>query len=288
MGALIENAKLIIDDLKSSWYFRLWCLFWIVCTLTVFSSLIILGKRTTKDTEHPELHMWLENATSITFPRFHIRIHSIDDTGGQLFASKTCLHNKQMIQTSPCAPFRGTTPPPTNKCFSVSADSVTAQNVWGEFFTGDTFIECVITTTGSEPDGNNMLVWGEEDPNGDTFGGVNSRTAFIGPDADAWVVIEKEILETHHGEVNIWHKELVYHSSNFTRGNYRIATVLGSFRVPHFFMQNAYNAWMGLADVGGFAFFTIILHTIVMMFVGICLDNDSRFLKGGDSGHRPI
>jgi len=288
MGALIENAKLIIDDLKSSWYFRLWCFFWLVCTITVFSSLIILGKRTTKDTEHPELHMWLENATSITFPRYHIRIHSLDDSTGQVIQSKACYHNKQMIQTSTCPPFRGVTPPPSNKCFSVMGDSVTANNVWGDFYTGDTIIECNLTTTGEEPDGNNMVVWAEEDPNSANFGGVNSRTAFIGPDSDSWVVIEKEVLDTHeHGEVTVWHKELVYHSTNFTRGTYRIATVLGSFRVPHFFLQNAYNGWMGLADVGGFAFFSIILHTIVMMFVGICMDNDSRFLKG-DSGHRPI
>jgi len=207
MGALVENAKLIIDDLKSSWYFRLWCVFWVVCTLTVFSSLIILGKRTTKDTEHHELHMWLENASSITFPRFHIRIHSLDDSQGQVFTSKTCQHNKNLIQTQACPPFRGTTPPATNKCFSVLADGVTAKNVWGDFYTGDTFIECDITTSGEEPDGNNFLVWAEEDPNAFNFGGVNSGTAFVGPDADAWVVIEKEVLDTHeHGEVTIWHK----------------------------------------------------------------------------------
>jgi len=287
MGALVENAKLIIDDLKSSWYFRLWCFFWLVCTLAVFSSLIILGKRTTYDTEHPELHMWLENASSITFPRFSIRVHGQNDENGQIITDRYCRHENIPLQIQQCPGMVGV-PPPTNKCIMVPADSITAKNVWGEWYTGDTFIECVLNTTGSEPDGNRLLIWSDEAPGKHSFGGVDSGTAFIGPDADAWVVIEKEILETHEfGEIVIWNKKLDYHSSNFTQGHYRIAVVLGSFRVAHFFFQNAYNGWMGLADVGGFAFFSIILHTIVMMFVGICMDNDSRFLRG-DGGHRPI
>jgi len=288
MGAFVENAKLIIDDLRSSWYFRLWGFFWLFCAVTVFASLIILGKRTTRDTEHPEVHLWIENASAITFPKFHIRVHDgMTDKAGQLINSKICWHNNIPIHTVDCPPYGGgTVPPPSNKCFTVPADSFTAENRGGDYYGSDTMIECVVNTTGYEPDGNSLLAWETEGVEGH-FGGV-FRSLFIGANNDAFVLLEKEEVYIHgKGDLVIWNKDLLYRSNNVTNGLYVIKTLLSSFRVPHWFDQNSYNPWMGIGDVGGFAFFTLILHTIVMMILSVCLDNDSRFLKG-DGGHRPI
>jgi len=284
MGAFMENVKLIIDDLKSSWYFRLWSFFWLFCAITVFAALIILGGRTTRDTEHRDIHLWIENETSITLPDFHIRINRANDPTGQVITGKACYHRGQPVSLKQCM-WNGN-PVEDNKCFEVMASSVTVSNVWGEIWNGDGEVVCFVNTTGVEPDGNNLIVW--EDDLFTPFGDVDSHSVWITPTKRALVVLDKEMIYTHDlGEVTTWHKRLDYRTSVSIPGQYIIATILGTFRVPHFFEQNSYNAWMGVSDVGGFAFFTIILHTIVMMILGVCLDNDSRFLKG-DGGHRPI
>jgi len=283
MGAFLENVKLIIDDLKSSWYFRLWSFFWLFCAVTVFAALIILGRRTTFDTEYRDMHVWMENATSITFPDFHVRINRIDDPNGQVISKDYCTHRNMPVTTKDCV-WRGQTLP-SNKCFYVVGSSITVANNWNTLMQGDAFITCYVNTTGSEPDGNDLIVWEDElDP---TFGDIDSHSIWIAPGKGSRVDLDMEVYDSHEGSFTFWHKKLIQHSSVITNSHYRVTTMIASFNVPHFYQQNSYNGWMGVADVGGFAFFTIILHTIVMMILGICLDNDSRFLKG-DSGHRPI
>lgn len=48
----------------------------------------------------------------------------------------------------------------------------------------------------------------------------------------------------------------------------------------HIVEYDSYNGWMALGDIGGFAFFMMILHTMVMMCIGVCFNNDSQFLGG--------
>jgi len=289
MGALIENAKLIIDDLRSSWYFRLWSFFWLVCAVTVFAALIILGKRTTMETEHKEAHVWFENASSITFPKFHVRVHDFYNqlTTGQMIQSKSCAHNNVPLTVTDCPAFGNNPPPPSQKCFTVPSDTVTSVNTGGNYYNQNAIIECNITTVGAENDSNAMLAWETEGVEISSYGGA-AHSVYFGASADTWIILDKEIAYVSgQGDMTFWNKDLVVRSSNYTLGQYRIKVFIGTFEVPHFFFQNSYNAWMGVGDVGGFAFFTLILHTIVMMLLGICMENDSRFLKG-DGGHRPL
>jgi len=44
--------------------------------------------------------------------------------------------------------------------------------------------------------------------------------------------------------------------------------------------MDIYNGWMTVGDIGGIAFFGVILHTIVMIIVGLFLANSSTFLGG--------
>ncbi len=43
---------------------------------------------------------------------------------------------------------------------------------------------------------------------------------------------------------------------------------------------------MAAADIGGFAFFMYILHWIVMTFMNIFMENNSKFLNAG-AGNGP-
>jgi len=284
MGAFIQNAKLIIDDFKSSWYFRIWSFFWLFCAVTVFACLIILGKRTTEDS-HRDLNIYIDNATSLTFPRFAIRMIEWKTDTGQTIVSKACTHNGVPLHTQQCV--FGEQTISMDKCFVVPGDTITINNVWGDLFSPDSHIRCSVNTTGVDPTGNTFIVWSAEAPS--FFGDVESHDLYVAPTAHALIVLDSEVVDTHeHGEFTMWNKRLEYTTTVSNPGQYNITTVIGSFGVPHFYEQNPYTGWMGVADVGGFAFFTIILHTIMMMAVGLCLDNNSRFLKGEDSGHRPI
>jgi hypothetical protein len=74
-----------------------------------------------------------------------------------------------------------------------------------------------------------------------------------------------------------------YQSTVSFPGYYVVSTIIESFGVEHLEQRSLYNGWMAMGDVGGFAFFLLILHTIVMLGVGVFLANDSKFLHS--DGH---
>jgi len=83
--------------------------------------------------------------------------------------------------------------------------------------------------------------------------------------------------------VTTWEKTALYHSTVFTPASFTITTIISSFRVTHHEQANNYDGWMAVADIGGFAFWMVILHTIAMIVVGFILPNESKFL-GADVG----
>jgi len=221
MGAFIQNAKLIIDDLKSSWYFRLWAFLWLFCAVTVFACLIILGQRTTEDL-HRDVHVYIENATSLTFPRFAIRMEQWERDEGQKITSKVCTHQGTLIHVQPC--FVGDIGVSMDKCFVVPGDSITINNVYGELFHGDSHIRCSIYTTGSDYN-NSLIIWSDQAPS--MFGDVESHDLYVGPSGHVMVVLDQEMIDTHdHGEFALWNKRLEYTSDVSSVGEYNISTQL--------------------------------------------------------------
>lgn len=112
--------------------------------------------------------------------------------------------------------------------------------------------------------------------------GHHHHSVWIAPNNNAWVMIEKAVVK-YKGKppATEWGRDLLYHSTESTVfGQYNIATILGTFRVAHLEQQDSYNGWMALGGIGGFAYFLIILHTIIMIAVGIVFTNDSKFLLG--------
>jgi len=289
MGACGENARLIVDDLKTSWYFRVWCLLWAVCAIVAFSALIILAHRSQQEIKEEEFQMWVENATEIPFPKFHFRIHTEADIPRvQNFTSKRCTHNGAFLTTTTCAPWRGINPSPET-CFAVNTDGIVAENKWEDW--QDLFINCEITTAGVDADKNLLIAWELEGENVGTYGGNSFASIWIAPNDKAWVMLEKALIQGGRKQpkwIEVWERTLLYHSTNASPNFYNVSTIIGTFRVNHIELKDPSIGWVGAANVGGFAFFVILIHTIVMSLFGICLDNDSKFLRGNDSGHRPL
>jgi len=61
---------------------------------------------------------------------------------------------------------------------------------------------------------------------------------------------------------------------------FNIDIKIGVFDVFHYEQTDFYTGWMATSDIGGAAFFLVIIHTIVMGLVSLCLENNSKYLKG--------
>jgi len=292
MGACGDNVRTILDDLKSSWYFRIWAFLWFVLVVVAFAALIMIGMKSERNIKHEEFSMWIENASSIDFPSFHIRVHTPlgRERGEQNFTSVVCDHAQFPLSTTACKDYHGDIIPKAY-CFAIQGTGVTAINKWGSHDTD--FIRCRINSTVVRERENTLLAFELEDENAARFSGDQYPQLWIGPSAEAWVELEKNVIRTREGKDFVdWQRKVVYLSNSRPNASdiveYHIITTIPSFRVNHVELRDPEIGWMAAGEVGGFAFLGVIIHTIVMMLVGICLDNDSRFLRSGSSGHQPL
>ncbi len=72
MGETIQQLPKIINDLKYSWYFRLWTLLLFICFILFWVSVGIFSKE--KLMLDKQYQLYLEEATQLDYPQFHFRI----------------------------------------------------------------------------------------------------------------------------------------------------------------------------------------------------------------------
>jgi len=273
MATTIERAKQIAHDLGHSWYFRFWGLFWFIFALVTFSALIILSKQAKVNQEHHDIEMFVENTTSINFPRFHFRV---DHRGNETFSSVVCQTEGIFLTNQQCSSFGGFIPP-MSQCVAIAGDTVTA---WNDRNRNDARIYCTIQTVGVPYEGNGMIAWeldGEHDMH---FSGNPFFSTVFAPNDNCWLILEKNVLQSSKSEKkwDLWQTDLVYHSTNWQPKYYNLTTIMGTFLVRHFEPKDVYNGWMAVGNIGGVAFFMVIIHTILMIVFGLFLTNNSTFL----------
>jgi len=120
------------------------------------------------------------------------------------------------------------------------------------------------------------------------FGGYSYSGTWFSADNAAWIMLEKAFYTSSGQVLTMWDQTLLYHSTVAPPGVYNVSVILGSYMVQHWDQENMYNGWMSTGDVGGFAFFCIMIHTILMALVGIALDNNSTLLKGNKDRQDPM
>jgi len=270
--------KQIAHDIKHSWYFRVWGLSWLVFALVVFSALIILSKSSNQAAERKDVVLWVENATSIQFPVFHFRL---DHRGNETFDYFQCFSQGVFLNVQPCQSWKGFTPA-LNTCIAWDSNTITAYNDWTR---EDHRIECEMVTTGSGYEGNLMMAFEIEGENVYSSGGMMYSSLWVAPNDMAWVLLQKNLLQIgkSSNQVELWERDLVYHSTIQQPNIYNITIIVSSFLVKHFDPTDTYNGWMSIGDIGGVGFFMMILHTIVMIFIGLFFSNTSLFLNGHEA-----
>jgi hypothetical protein len=280
-----ESISNIVDDIKTSWYFRVWAVLWFVCAVVVFAALIILGGRSAEAAREDDFRFWIENATSIAFPQFHFRLE--DDNEAIDVSTIRCRHTELPVNFGPC-----NSGLPMTLCFTVLASSIVAQNVWNHP-RGDRIVHCSFNAT-VPPNDNLMVAWEAENPQATR--GFGFDTQLVAPNNNAWITLVKEVFRPVRARRNYdngtdgfinWGAHVVYHSTVSVPGHYSITTAIESFRVAHIEQSDTYDGWMAMGDIGGFAFFLLILHSIVVFVVGIFLSNESKFLHGMKAGSVP-
>jgi len=262
----------IAHDLKTSWYFRLWAVLWGICLVVGFVGLIIFSARSSKNAKHEDLSLWNENVSTLYFPRFHFRTGWNEN---EKILSITCTHNGNILETGICALGY---PQDMVSCTAVFADRVFATNNVN-VPDQDSRVYCQLTTT-LNATGNVLLAWEVEGENVVNFGGTSGYASiWMAPRNNIWVLLEKIILTSGKSKLDAWHRDLLYHSTVARAGFFNVSTVLDTFRVTHQQSVDEYNGWMSTGNIGGFAFFLLILHGLIVLVSGVFLTNTSTFLK---------
>jgi len=274
-GYTIERVKQIAHDFGSSWYFRIWALFWLVAVLVAFSAMIILSKQAEQSKVDKDIEVWIENASQIQFPRYHFRL---DHRGVEVFSNVQCVFGTEILANHACESFHGYMPP-QNQCMAVWADSLTAYNDWNR---ETTRIQCTIETLGAGPQGNLIMAFDLEGQHVFGFSGGAFESTWFAPNDNAWIMLEKNLLQVSKNEpqIQLWSKSLLYHSTESNPNFYNVTVIVGSFFVNHWDPRVVYNGWMTVGNIGGVAFFMVCVQTVAMIIFGIFLSNNSTFLNG--------
>jgi len=272
MGEFKKHLTLLFRDIRSSWYFRVWGLLWIVCFIIALVGFAILGEDAAKSQKRQYMDTWIENATQLTFPRFHLKTQSTE-----YIQSLECYRNNVQIKTMACAPAAN----PEPQCLAVNSDSVTVENKPGSPL-GDVMIYCLLHTNGST--NNSLVTWGLEGQDVGPYGPNAFSGLYILPNENAWVLLEQRTIhQTKHNPTQTqWSRSLVYHTTTSKFGWYGITTIIGSFWVTHMEPTDVYDGWKSLSDMGGFMFVLVVIHTVLMLLVGIVMENNSAFLHGAE------
>jgi len=279
MAATIDSFRFILYDVKYSWWFRFWALFWIVGVVLSFVALGVLGRRADMAGKENDNRIWFENSTKLYFPRFHFRIPP--DSVGVTYINTVCTHDGLHVQTYDCQAWDGIVPS-RSICIALGADAFFASNTW-DHPRFDARIDCFLNTTVPPTQEDHLIAWEMEGDNHAT-GGESLASMWVAPNDNAWILIRNDKIGFNGREFNDWERKLVYHTTTRTPGEYHISTIIRSFFIQHIEQGNSFSGWRALGDVGGFAYFVVILHSIIMaLIIGICFSNNSKFLGGSEA-----
>jgi len=269
-----------ISDLKKSWYFRFWVVLWFIAIVVWLAAVGVLGKRADDDRKHQVQQYYITNEQRIAFPRYHLRVPLLQ---GQDLQEPTCFYGAKMasVQFTRSLCMFG------DVCISVNGPSVSA--CVGSPPTDqdcNNRLVCVLRVTGKIPLNEQARQIAFELEDSEAFGSNSGSSIWISPGRDAWVLLTKGMFNKQAG----WDRALLYHSVSIPRTNsttpleYQVTAVIDSFSVDHYETMDTYTGWMAVADMGGFLLFLWIFHSLCMLGLGICFENNSLVLTNGRAG----
>jgi len=280
MGQLQENFLAVLEDLKKSWYFRVWFAVWCILAIMSFVAFVILTNDSNEVNVKNSFQTWSEEVSELHFP--HFRFVVPPPAKEKINSAVTCHYNTRYITALPCT---GHEEPQT--CYYVNTTGVIAQRDAPATHR----MNCTFTTNAVLNSENLLILFetvGEDHAN---LGGALRGGVYVGPNANAWIGMSKSWIKFYNRPaMHFWSKKLVYHSTVSINGVYNIEVGIDSLRVRLVEERNSYDSWLALGASGGFAYFMVILHIIVMIVVGVVLNNDSKFLgsRGDSASYEPV
>jgi hypothetical protein len=264
MGNISVKFADLADDLKHSWYFRFWALFWVVCALVGFSAMILYGARSSEDEAEKGWRMWVKEENSIALPQFEFKTEQ-DETGNVIQTASCAWKDAMLIPSGPC---NDTTS--IQQCVKFDPTGVKLQK-------DDNFLNCVVNMTAAT--GADTLLAFRISPGSDMG---HHLWAHLQPSNRAYIDLRlSRVKWNSKGYHDFWSTQVDYRTSTATKYVYVAILRIESFLVFNYEKTDWYTGWMAAADIGGFAFFLVILHFIVMTFLNIFMENNSKFLGAG-------
>jgi len=188
--------------------------------------------------------------------------------------TSACAFLGQPIQTQACVGWVLTT---GHSCVGFKGSAV--EGYWDAENWSTNRIDCNITTDLRQWNNTLDMLVGWEQTNAFPGGDNSLGPMWVRPTELAWILVSKREFNSKDFSGVFWDRVLEYHETEVIPGRYRIQTVIDAFFVHHDDYGTHDSGWRALGSIGGFAFFTYILHTIVMSLIGLCLNNDSHFLN---------
>lgn len=283
MGETKTKFALFVEDLRASWYFRIWLVLWVICFIAFLVGFGELTKRSSYGLREPDWRIYFKNYTTsgLQFPRIRFRT-AVDlvqfDTNSIYCYLRKDGGLKVPFTPQQCLGFPNTT---LNQCFAIDATSTTTYpDKWGV-----ASLDCSFDTLTQAQIVNHAVGW--EIDNKDSVG---FSATWIRPNNDAWVYINKiNIKAKGYPTFTVWNNNLLYHSTVATNSTYFfVQTKIESFLVPTYEEYDFYTGLQAASDFGGFAYFMSLLMTACLIIAGLIFENNSRFLgaeeQTGNSG----
>jgi len=263
-----------VQDLRFSWYFRLWFGLWIVCAIVAFVSFILVSDKYSG----PTFRVFRENASEIEFPTWRFRYSGLDNASN--FTGVSCTQDNIPVNTSLCSGNNNML-----KCIQVQQGLMSKNH--GALSTG-VRVKCDINASNPDPwTIEHMIAWEIVGPKGIENYGPNSYSSiWISPNENAWVQLTKTLFVDQKGHYTVgFERSLLYHSLQSNPIHWHIETIINTFEVFVYVDEGDFNGWLSYGSVGGFCFYLVMLHTLAMVGVGVVLPNTSSFLLGDENVH---
>jgi len=274
MAYTLDQIKVILHDIKESWYFRIWATAWIGFAILAFVCFLILVGWSRRAAYEDDSRIWFTDEQQIYYPRFHFRCGPLET-----ILSVTCDQNNETVTTTYCQESGGVLPS-IEHCVAVNSDTRMVVNQHDDDIHRHQRLECVVLTNGTQ-NGNSLIAWELEIKGNEGVYGTNVYTSpWIYPTERAWVMLEEAIIQQagQPAPQTSWNRNLLYHSTVSVPGQYKVATMISSFHIMHVVAADSYDGWNAMGDIGGFAFFMVMVHTCVAILIGLCFVNNSEWL----------
>eukprot|EP01120_Amphizonella_sp_Union-15-10_P002661 TRINITY_DN12968_c0_g1_i1.p1 TRINITY_DN12968_c0_g1~~TRINITY_DN12968_c0_g1_i1.p1 ORF type:complete len:311 (-),score=33.32 TRINITY_DN12968_c0_g1_i1:1-888(-) len=259
-GYTFLKARLIALDFTDSPYFRCWFALWFICVLFAFFAIITLGP-----IARPTVNRYLEDHDFLYYPDFILRYVGTESK----IQSVACFFNESLLLNS-------------TRCPGQNNDSSCVQVLASNFFTSSSLlryerIKCTVLV--SQPLGpeNNMIKWeivGQSDQS------IDPSSIYIRPNDDAWILLTKSVYWSKNGaSQDLYDKKLVYHTTLYRFSTFNLTIFFDTYKVWNY-VEKSYPGWSSIAQIGGFWFFLVVMHSLAMVGVGCIFPNMSGFLRG--------